>query len=101
MAVVLAVAECKGPTIPFRMGRVDALQAGSPGVPTPDQDLASHTESFRRQGFTQSEMISLVACGHTFGGVHSPDFPEIVPSAVDGSDILIPFDTTPAVDNAM
>lgn len=101
IGVVLAVAECNGPTIPFRMGRVDALGPGSPGVPTPDQSLASHIESFRRQGFTQSEMIALVACGHSFGGVRSPDFPEIVPSAADDSQILIPFDTTPAVDNAV
>ncbi|KAF8163812.1 hypothetical protein B0H34DRAFT_650918, partial [Crassisporium funariophilum] len=40
--------------------------------------LQMHIESFRRQGFTQAEMIALVACGHTLGGFRRNDFPEIV-----------------------
>ncbi|KAK1230059.1 hypothetical protein PQX77_006875 [Marasmius sp. AFHP31] len=78
-AVVRAVANCgDGPTIPLRGGRVDATSVGPETVPEPHQDLASHTESFRRQGFTQSEMIALVACGHTVGGVRREDFPDVI-----------------------
>ncbi|KAI3615710.1 l-ascorbate oxidase [Moniliophthora roreri] len=75
MATVFAYGGCGGPLIPYRAGRVDAASAGVPGVPEPHQDLQSHIDSFARQGFTQSEMIGLVACGHAFGGVRKDDFP--------------------------
>ncbi|KAH8823949.1 heme peroxidase [Flagelloscypha sp. PMI_526] len=75
MGVVVAYQSCGGPTIPYRYGRIDATQAGPSGVPEPHQDLQSHTDSFARQGFSLSEMISLVACGHTLGGVRKDDFP--------------------------
>jgi hypothetical protein len=52
-----------GPEIAFRGGRVDALEPNVAGVPEPQQDLDSHIASFARQGFTQTEMIGLVACG--------------------------------------
>ena len=42
---------------------------------TADDD---HLSSFKRQGFNRDEMIGLVACGHTLGGIHGVDFPEIV-----------------------
>jgi catalase (peroxidase I) len=83
------------------MGRVDALVAGPAGVPQPQDDLASFTASFRRQGFTPTEMIGLVACGHTFGGVRTPDFPDIVPATANGSILVEPFDSTPKFDNAV
>jgi hypothetical protein len=52
-----------GPEIAFRGGRVDAAEANPPGVPQPDQGLNAHIAAFARQGFTQTDMISLVACG--------------------------------------
>ncbi|KAK7040204.1 hypothetical protein VNI00_010010 [Paramarasmius palmivorus] len=98
MGTVIGAAACRGPIVPYRAGRVDAISAGPPGVPEPQQDLASHTESFRRQGFTESEMIGLVACGHTTGGVRRKDFPEIIhDSSVD----LATFDSTTAFDNSV
>ncbi|KAG6804791.1 hypothetical protein H0H93_006705, partial [Arthromyces matolae] len=69
MGAVLGVASCGGPIIPYRAGRIDATQAGSATVPEPQQDLQTHIASFERQGFNQTEMIALVACGHTIGGV--------------------------------
>ena len=78
LGTVYAVRACTGPIIPFRAGRIDATEAGPKGVPEPQQDLASHTASFAKQGFNVSEMIGLVACGHTLGGVHEEDFPTIV-----------------------
>ncbi|KAF9486236.1 heme peroxidase [Pholiota conissans] len=101
VGTVLAVAECGGPSIPFRMGRVDSFIAGPSGVPEPQQDLATHTEIFRKQGFSQSEMIGLVACGHTLGGVRFPDFPDIIDSPPDGSQLIETFDTNPGFDNSI
>jgi hypothetical protein len=65
--------------LPFRGGRIDATEPGAFGTPEPHQDLKTHTESFRKQGFNATEMIALVACGHSLGGVNGKDFPEIVP----------------------
>ncbi|KAK1223347.1 hypothetical protein PQX77_013779 [Marasmius sp. AFHP31] len=81
MGTIFAYAHCGGPnhaSIPFRAGRIDAKTAGPLGVPEPQQDIQSHIDNFKRQGFTQSEMIALVACGHAVGGVSREDFPTIV-----------------------
>lgn len=77
LGVVVASMSCGGPIVPFRAGRVDAIQAGVSGVPEPQQDLATHTAIFAKQGFNTSEMITMVACGHVLGGVHGVDFPQI------------------------
>jgi catalase (peroxidase I) len=79
LGAVFAVATCGGPIIPYRGGRSDAWTAGPSGVPVPQQDIQSLTSSFQKSGFNPSEMIQLVACGHTLGGVRSTDFPELVP----------------------
>lgn len=81
LGAVFAVGACSNGSmiIPLRAGRIDAREAGPAGVPEPQQDLATHTAAFARQGFNATEMIELVACGHTIGGVHGVDFPEIVP----------------------
>ncbi|KAJ7916123.1 heme peroxidase [Mycena leptocephala] len=85
-----------GPEIAFRGGRVDALEPNVAGVPEPQQDLDSHIASFARQGFTQTEMIGLVACGHTFGGVQHAPFPDIVPELNDpnNTESVAHFDST-------
>ncbi|KAJ7347732.1 heme peroxidase, partial [Mycena albidolilacea] len=69
-----------GPKFAFRGGRIDATQPNAAGVPEPQQVISSHIASFARQGFTQDEMIGLVACGdYTFGGVQHASFPDIAP----------------------
>ncbi|KAF7350459.1 Peroxidase [Mycena venus] len=78
IATVFGVATCSGPVIPFRGGRIDANVAGPTGVPDAGDSLDSLTNNFAKQGFNVSEMIQLVACGHTLGGVRYPDFPTIV-----------------------
>ncbi|KAL0057382.1 hypothetical protein AAF712_015978 [Marasmius tenuissimus] len=81
LGTIFAYGSCGGPShvsIPYRAGRKDATSAGPPGVPEPHQDVKSHIESFRRQGFNQEEMIALIACGHTVGGVAQKDFPDMV-----------------------
>ncbi|KAJ7084267.1 heme peroxidase [Mycena epipterygia] len=96
LATILAIENCGGPEIAFRGGRVDAGEPNMPGVPQPQQDLQSHIDSFARQGFTPTEMISLVACGHTFGGVQHATFPDIVQEFNDPNDTLsvAHFDST-------
>ncbi|KAJ3924907.1 MAG: heme peroxidase [Lentinula lateritia] len=98
LGAIFALAGCGGPVIPFSAGRVDTTEAGPETVPEPQQDLASHTEAFRRQGFTPTEMISLVACGHTLGRVRQVDFPLVVTNT---EDFLQTFDTTTNFDNAV
>ncbi|KAI0023859.1 heme peroxidase [Xylariomycetidae sp. FL0641] len=85
IAAQLSVGSCSDGKvdIPYRGGRVDALEAGVAGVPTPEQPLETHKTIFERQGFAATEMIGLVACGHTLGGVHGEFFPEIVPELND------------------
>ncbi|KAJ7614402.1 heme peroxidase [Roridomyces roridus] len=100
LAAVIAIENCGGPEIAYRGGRIDAIEANAPGVPEPQQDLRSHIASFARQGFTQTEMISLVACGrvslHSFGGVQHDPFPNIVNELNDpaNTDDVAHFDTT-------
>ncbi|KAK6988046.1 peroxidase [Favolaschia claudopus] len=96
LGLVMGVQFCGGPRIPFRGGRIDATEPNSPGVPEPDQTLDSHIASFARQGFTQEEMIGLVACGHTFGGVQHDPFPNIVHEMNDTNNTqsVAHFDTT-------
>ncbi|PPQ65926.1 hypothetical protein CVT24_011259 [Panaeolus cyanescens] len=98
-----AVVVCGGPIIPLRGGRVDATGPGSPGVPEPHQDLQTHIEKFRLQGFNATEMIEIIACGHTLGGVESKDFPLIVnpPTSDPNVSRSAPFDNTTAFDTAV
>jgi len=88
LGAALAVQACSDGKvkIPYRAGRVDATSAGPTGVPEPHEDIKSHTDAFARAGFNVTDMIGLVACGHTLGGVHGVDFPDITPGLVsDGS----------------
>ncbi|KAJ6525135.1 heme peroxidase [Mycena capillaripes] len=96
LGAIMAVENCGGPEIAFRGGRVDAAVPNQPGVPEPQEGLDSHIGSFSRQGFTKEEMIGLVACGHTFGGVQHATFPTIVPDLHDSSNVdsVAHFDTT-------
>ncbi|KAK1825637.1 heme peroxidase [Podospora conica] len=86
-----AVRSCGGPVIPLKLGRVDATTGGGIGVPQPQNSIVTFRQQFDRMGFTPTEMIQVTACGHTLGGVHSAEFPDIVPvdSGVNGQ-----FDTT-------
>ncbi|GAB1317438.1 Peroxidase [Madurella fahalii] len=90
--------------LPFRGGRIDATEPGPAGVPEPHQDLRTHRESFKKQGFNATEMIALVACGHSLGGVNGRDFPDIVPVKDDPMNLESKqnFDSTQsALDNAV
>ncbi|KAK7064640.1 peroxidase [Favolaschia claudopus] len=102
MGVVLATVECGGPVIAYRGGRIDAKFPGPPGVPVPEQSAEDFIETFRKQGFTKEEMIALVACGHTLGGVRNPDFPTLVPPGdIEFENNIKLFDGTPQFDNTI
>ncbi|KAK4127792.1 heme peroxidase [Parathielavia appendiculata] len=90
--VYASVRSCGGPVIPLRLGRKDATRAGGGGVPQPQNSAFTFRSQFDRMGFTQTEMIQLVACGHTLGSVHSTEFPQIVPAEIGH----IPFDSSRA-----
>jgi hypothetical protein len=81
MGATFALGSCSNGTVlvPYKGGRVDATGPGPSGVPRPEQDLETHKQIFANQNFTVDEMIGLVACGHTLGGVHGNDFPDIAP----------------------
>ncbi|KAJ7811903.1 heme peroxidase [Mycena olivaceomarginata] len=82
-------------SIPRRTSRL-RREPNASGVPEPQQDLQSHIGSFARQGFTQTEMISLIACGRSFGGVEHKAFPDVVTDLKDPNDTLsvAHFDST-------
>ncbi|KAI4938131.1 hypothetical protein J4E85_000570 [Alternaria conjuncta] len=70
---------CGGTQMPFRPGRVDAIEAGkTTGVPAPETDLEETLLFFERAGFDKVDAIGLTACGHTMGSVHHGGFPEAV-----------------------
>ncbi|KAL9626336.1 MAG: hypothetical protein Q9204_007388, partial [Flavoplaca sp. TL-2023a] len=98
MSMYTAVRACGGPVIPFRTGRVDASEAGPPGVPLPQNSLFTFQNQFARTGFDSTQMIQVVACGHTLGGVHAENFPQIVPEGSAPDDVK-QFDNTAKFDN--
>lgn len=69
--------------IALRVGRVDATRAGPFGVPGPADSLDFATAAFERAGFSKTEMIQAVACGHSIGGVHGSDFKGIGAEGTD------------------
>jgi hypothetical protein len=78
LGVYYAVRSCGGPVVPFASGRIDATEGGPIGVPLPQNSAFTFGQQFTRMGFSQTEMIQVVACGHTLGGVHETEFPQIV-----------------------
>jgi hypothetical protein len=79
LGVYYAVRSCSGPIVPIAAGRIDAKAAGPIGVPLPQNSAFTFEQQFARMGFSQTEMIQAVACGHSIGGVHETEFPQIVP----------------------
>ncbi|KAI1099860.1 heme peroxidase [Jackrogersella minutella] len=96
LGVYYAVRSCGGPVVPVSGGRVDATVAGPIGVPLPQNTAFTFEQQFIRMGFSKTEMIQVTACGHSIGGVHEGEFPEIVPvgSTSNGE---APLDSTVAV----
>ena len=98
LGVYASVRACGGPVVPMRGGRVDATQAGPLGVPQPQNGQATFKNQFARMGLSTVDMIQMVACGHTLGGVHSKNFPDIVPAGTAPNDFAL-FDSTTDFDN--
>lgn len=97
LGVYASVRSCGGPVVPIRGGRKDVFAAGPLGVPQPQNGLGTFSNQFARMGFTSTEMIQMVACGHTLGGVHADNFPQIVtyntkPNDYDLMDETLEFD---------
>jgi hypothetical protein len=94
MGIYTAVRSCGGPAVPIRTGRIDATAAGPPGVPLPQNSLFTFENQFARTGFNTTEMIAVTACGHTVGGVHAGNFPQIVPPGTVPNDYKLMDSTT-------
>ncbi|TFK62533.1 L-ascorbate oxidase [Pluteus cervinus] len=101
LGAVFAAATCGGPIVPYQGGRLDAYVAGPPGVPEPQDDISSITARFSGAGFSQSDMITLTACGHTVGGVRSTDFPQLVAPGPNNQLVITPFDPTTQFDHSV
>jgi hypothetical protein len=99
LGVYTSVRSCGGPAVPFRAGRVDATEKGPTGVPQPQNSVLTFQQQFERMGFTNSEMIQLTACGHTLGGVHSSEFPDVVPMGSRDNDVAHLDGTVAVFDN--
>lgn len=89
LGVYASVRSCGGPMIPVRGGRVDAPGPGGMGVPQPEHSIEQFREQFSRMGFTNQEMIQVTACGHTIGGVHGTEFPELIEEGEAPSDSTV------------
>lgn len=89
LGVYASVRSCGGPVIPVRGGRIDASGPGNTGVPQPEHSIEQYYEQFGRMGFSPEEMIQLTACGHTLGGVHDTEFPELVVAGEAPSDSTV------------
>ncbi|KAK6834632.1 acetyltransferase [Apiospora arundinis] len=95
LGLYYAVRSCGGPAVPIRGGRIDATTPAPDGqIPQPQNSLYTFQQQFSRLGFSVAGMIQLVACGHTLGGVHSPEFDDIVPSGTPKGELA--FDSTVA-----
>ncbi|RDL39745.1 uncharacterized protein BP5553_04085 [Venustampulla echinocandica] len=98
LGVYASVRGCGGPVVPMRGGRVDATAAGPMGVPQPQNAQGIFVNQFARMGFNSVDMIQMTACGHTLGGVHAGNFPNIVTPGTAPDDYHL-FDTTLEFDN--
>ncbi|EFQ28031.1 WSC domain-containing protein [Colletotrichum graminicola] len=96
LGVYASVLSCNGPSINYRSGRIDATVKGPTGVPQPGNAIQIFTQQFGRMGFTPQEMVQVTACGHTIGGVHSAENPNIVPAGTFANG-MAPMDTTNGV----
>ncbi|THV03758.1 heme peroxidase [Dendrothele bispora CBS 962.96] len=94
LGMYVTVANCGGPILKMRAGRVDATEAGPSGVPEPTNDTPTMVARFAKAGMNVTQMVASVACGHTLGGIHGNDFPEIAgPGRSNDTDFLL-FDSS-------
>ena len=96
----MAVGACGGPHVEFRAGRIDATSAGGTGTPQPETDIQDTLTFASNAGFNTDDFIALTVCGHSMGGVHKAQFPQVFPDnysgSLDGSDGRDDFDETDA-----
>ncbi|KAF2732319.1 heme peroxidase [Polyplosphaeria fusca] len=95
--VYIGVRSCGGPAVSVGGGRIDATTADDPGVPAPQNAIGTFKNQFLRIGFDSTQMIQFVACGHTIGGVHTSNFPDVLPASAAGPNGFNSTDSTPSV----
>jgi hypothetical protein len=77
LGVIISSASCSGPIINFQGGRIDATGPGVAGVPEPETSADEYFETMANTGFSDTEAIQFLACGHSIGSVHHSGFPEV------------------------
>ncbi|EEP77316.1 predicted protein [Uncinocarpus reesii 1704] len=97
LGVYTAIRSCGGPVVKVRGGRIDATSRGPVGVPQPENSQRTFINQFARVGFNVSDMIAVTACGHSMGGVHANNFPQIVRPGTAPNDFQL-LDSTPEFD---
>jgi len=100
LGTVMATGACGGPHVKFRAGRIDATAAGPSGVPEPETNVQTTLNQFGNAGFNTDDTIILTACGHSMGGVHKSQFPQVLTAnstgTLVGTDGRAAFDETVA-----
>jgi catalase (peroxidase I) len=81
---ILAVKACKGPEIEFSIGRVDATHAGPPDLLFEDSG-AKNEERIVDMGMTMSDLLVLVAGGHSVATVQSEASFDATPDILDNA----------------
>ena len=98
LGTVMASGACGGIKVELRAGRTDATAAGPSGVPEPETNLQDTLNQFGNAGFNTDDTIICTACGHSIGGVHKAQFPQVdtttTPGTLVGSDGRLAFDET-------
>jgi hypothetical protein len=95
-SLVMSVARCADMRVPQRLGHKDAAETGIKGVLEAHTDLNTTRKRFETASLNEVDVITLIACGHSIGGVHSVDHPEMVSGPVSAEN-KASFDTTKGV----
>jgi catalase (peroxidase I) len=93
LTLAISVARCGDIRVALRLGRKDATEASIEGVPEAHTDLDTTQKRFATISSDESEIVTLIACSHSIGGVHSVDYTDIVSSPITAEN-KAGFDTT-------
>jgi hypothetical protein len=99
LGAMVSVKTCGGPSIPFQMGRINALpgfQNNLSNIPNAFFTWKKLEKTYANMGLNTVDMVTLTTGSHTLGGAHRAFTPKVfakVPSHVT----FLPFDNTPGV----
>lgn len=78
MAGILGIKACGGPQIPIDFGRIDATaQSIANNLPDLNNNFDAILTFFTNANMNTNDIVALAMGGHTIGGIHIKDFPNI------------------------